>query len=90
MAAKLGHDTPITLDLWVQCDRCHNEIVGFGLEHESRSDLEFFIEADTGWHHLDGDNWFCDKCRASPPQVTDTSDMERRSYGRWPILRMPD
>lgn len=64
MAAVLGYDVGYTL--WVQCDRCGEQLMAFGQATEARPELEAMIRAE-GWRHLGGNGWLCLRCAGATP-----------------------
>jgi hypothetical protein len=73
MAEVLGHDIGYTL--WVQCDRCAEQLMAFGREAERqpeiapelRAELEGFIQAE-GWDPTGGAAWLCKRCAGRRPR----------------------
>jgi hypothetical protein len=59
MAAIVGYDMGVTL--WVQCDRCSEQMMAFGEGAQGRPELEARIRAE-GWRHDGGDGWLCSRC----------------------------
>jgi hypothetical protein len=59
MVAILGYDIGFTL--FVQCDRCPEQIMAFGEEGDGRTELEAMIRGE-GWDHGGGDGWLCPRC----------------------------
>lgn len=70
MAAEHGYDCGPTL--WVRCDLCKAELMGFGTSSQTRADVEAIIEAEN-WKQFSDSKWLCGTCsRREPPSMTMT------------------